>query len=233
MGNLRDEVLSAIPVEAHPGILKMALDHNITDPTDPQWGMVGLAWAATRSVDLARAALDAVDQHIRSLPDQIHQSAARAGEDLRSALGQEVQKRGVELGAAITAAIKSAADSGATMLRQAAADLPTVAAANQGEIIKEWRASLASAAKDEARGALSARMARSWGMVVISLVLAFAAGAGGALAGARLTGMLLLHDVFVMPRPAGGQMVIFPPGRQVRQLPAAADCPGGDVCIGN
>ncbi|MHB1529945.1 MAG: hypothetical protein ACYCXT_11040 [Acidiferrobacteraceae bacterium] len=229
----KQEALRGLPAEWRERLIEEAAHMGIRADSDIAWLLVKSfinAWAAAAA---AGAAAERTIAATAGIPDAIYQSTVRAGSDLRAVVGAEVKERGVELGVAITAAIQSAATSGAAALKKAAADLPSVATATQDEIIKEWRADLATAARDEARGVLAGRMARSWGMVLMSLALAFCAGAGGALVGARLLGFLLLHDVTVIPRPGGGQMVIFPPGRQVRQSPPPAGCPPGDVCIQN
>ena len=230
---LRDKVLASLPPDTHAAFLRLALDAGINAPDDPAWGDVSLAYAASVSAASAMEAADTVKAETAKIPDTMYHTTIKAASDIKAIIGAEVRERGVELGQGLAAAIRSAADTGANALKAAAADLPAAAAARQDEIIKEWRAALAMAAKDEASGALAARMARSWGTVVLSLTLAFTAGAGGALIGARLLGFLLLHDVTVTPLPGGGQVVIFPPGRPVRQAPPTAGCPGGDVCIQN
>ncbi|MHB1527828.1 MAG: hypothetical protein ACYCXT_00090 [Acidiferrobacteraceae bacterium] len=154
---------------------------------------------ATSALDKAGAMAGEVRDAVVQIPDVILKQTTAAGADLRG----QVRAAGIELGQGITAAIQSAATSGAAALKKAAADLPAAAAANQDEIIKEWRAALANAARDEARGALARRMARSWGMVLMSLVLAAAIGAGGTLAAARLTGHLTPWAYPLMSTPAG------------------------------
>ena len=124
----------------------------IADPTDPQRAMVGLAWAATQAADLARTAPDQVDNAVRGIPERIYAGANKAGDNLSSALGNEVRDRGVEMGQAITLAITEAASTGAASIKQATDDLPRLASQQQAQIVLEWQAAPADAARtDQAR----------------------------------------------------------------------------------
>ena len=203
MSSLRDDVLKAVPDSARTGILKMALDHQIADPMDPQWAMVGLAWAATQGADLARTALDQVDKAVRGIPERIYAGAIKAGDDLSSALGKEVRDRGVEIGQAITLAITQAASTGAASIRQAADDLPRLASQQQAEIVLEWRAALADAARAEIRQGLLGRLSMRFAGVALALLFAVALGAAGALAAARLSGHLTPWAIRLSAGPTG------------------------------
>ncbi len=201
--SLRDQVLAAIPAASHTGILKMALDQNINDPNDPHWGMVALAWASTEAAGLARASLEQVRQETAKIPEAIYQNTLKAATDLKATVGQEVRTAGVEVGQALTLAIGQAMTQGAAGLKSAAEELPALAQKKQKEIVGIWCASLAEAVKFEARGTLAGRMARSWGVVVLSLLFAAALGAGAALVGARMSGHLTPWSYKLQYGPSG------------------------------
>lgn len=67
----RDAVLAATPEASHRGLLEMALQVGITDPADPIWTMVGLAWAAAFGAETARERLEIIRQETARLPDLI------------------------------------------------------------------------------------------------------------------------------------------------------------------
>ncbi|MHB1950368.1 MAG: hypothetical protein ACYCQK_02700 [Acidiferrobacteraceae bacterium] len=191
-----DHVLDSLPPDRAAAAAKLMVRYGIAEH-DPAIVLIAAVLdadaARTASAAAAQAAGEAaiaVKEHASKIPDAIYAGTVRAGADLTSLLGKEVRDRGIELGQGITAAIQSAADTGAAALKQAAADLPGVAAAKQDAIVQDMRIAVAAAARDEARGALAARMARSWGMVVLSLALAAGIGAGGMWAAARLSGHL-------------------------------------------
>ena len=138
---------------------------------------------ATAAFKSAASAAGAVKTAIEQVPQVILSQTTAAGADLRG----QVHAAGVEIGQAVTLAIEAAAQSGATALQHAVTGLPALAQQKHDEIISAWRAALADAARDEARGALAGRMARSWGSVVMSLLFAMLLGAAGLWAGADLT----------------------------------------------
>ena len=132
MSSLRDQVLASVPEAAREGILKMALDQNITDPSDPQWGMVALAWSATESAGLARASLEEVRAAIAMIQDMIYKQTSAAGKDAAEVIKKETLESAAVLGKALTTASKEAAGRLAK------------AAAEQGpDIIEEWKWELA------------------------------------------------------------------------------------------
>ncbi|MHB1516249.1 MAG: hypothetical protein ACYCVY_11205 [Acidiferrobacteraceae bacterium] len=188
--SLRALALDTVPLEMREHLLAWAAEHHISEPNDPFWPIAGAVANGLSAAKTAGEAAAATQETAAKIPDVIYQSTIKAASDLRAIVADEVKHRGIELGSAITAAIQSAADTGAAALRAAAADLPGVAAKSQDEIVRDWKAALAQAAKDEARSALAGRMARSWGMVVLSLLLAFSAGAGAMWGAARMTGHL-------------------------------------------
>ncbi|MHB1516417.1 MAG: hypothetical protein ACYCVY_12075 [Acidiferrobacteraceae bacterium] len=203
---LRDEALASVVPELHAKLLTTAADLGVTNNQDATWLMVRDILNANAAAAAAGAAAKAVESETMKIPEAIYRGTIQAGSELRAVVGAEVRERGVELGQGITAAIRAAADTGAAALKQAATDLPSIAAAQQDAIVQDWRAALSAAARDEARGALAGRMARSWGMVFLSLLLAAVLGAAGALGAARLTGHLTPWSDQLRIGPTGAPM---------------------------
>lgn len=213
---LREKMLAALPQEAHTAFLRLALDAGINNPEDAAWGDVALAYAASVSAAAATEAASSVKAETRKIPDSIYSSTVRAGADLKAVVGAEVRSAGVEVGGAITAAIQSAAATGAATLKQAAADLPGVAQKQQEAIISEWRAALADAARDEAHGRLASRMAWSWGSVMLSLFTVAALGVGGTLWAVRALHMLAPTGTRTWQISGGVEIEVPPAARGAR-----------------
>ena len=225
--NLREEVLNAVPAPAREGVLKMALDHNITDPNDPTWGMVALAWSATTAAAGARVTLDEAAR----LPDVLYKNVTSAGADLKAVLEAGIKARADEAGRDLTNTILAASGHGADALKRAAAGLDKMADDHATAFVEQWKASVASAVERQARTALKRSIARSW--VSASFALLLAAGAGGAVAlgGAYLQHRLItVNDLrFYNPDPRRDAVLHYNgPG----QITEARDCPQRDqACL--
>ncbi len=182
--SLRDQILDAVPAASHTSILKMALDKQITDPDDPQWAMVGLAWSATESASISRASLDSVRVETAKIPDHVFQGGVRAGIDLSKtveAAGKKIMQEAQQQSDAATEKVRQgiahATKAGSDALRQAIAGLRSAGTKARDEMVAGWRADLAAAARDEVRAGLTSRMARSWGLVSFLLFVAACIGA--------------------------------------------------------
>jgi hypothetical protein len=218
--SLRDVVLESIPPDQRAEAITRAAELGVVRSDDIGWALLGTERASIAAAQAAGEAAAATQEAAAKIPDAIYQSTVKAASDVRAIVGDEVKQRGVELGQGLAAAIRAAADMGAAALKQAAADLPAVAAASQDEIVRDWKAALAQAARDEARGALAGRMARSWGLVVGLLLLAAGTGAGGMWAAARLSGHLT---------PWADPLRVGPTGAPVCGVLRAV--PGQRVCL--
>lgn len=178
----RDEILSIIPDAAHNGILKMALDHEISDPNDPLWTMVALAYVASTSVDMSRASLAAVDKHTQDLPSAIYQATIKAAIELKASIANEIQTQAQAMAKTVSVEIDRSAKAGAEGLKAASADLVKMAQ-NQGPgIVEGWKVQLAQAASLHAKMAIKAQAKASllWATLIIAgcLSLGFAGGIG-------------------------------------------------------
>ena len=191
--NLREDVLNAIPDTAREGVLKMALDHNITDPNDPTWAMVALAWSATQAAATGRQTLDEALGTARKIPDLIYSSTVAAGADLKAGVSQAIEAKTIEAGQALVQVIGVAASKGAADLTAAASGLERMGHDTGQVFVEQWKAQVATAVEKQARTALKRSIARSW--VSASFALLLAAGAGGAVA---LGGAYLQHRLITV-----------------------------------
>ena len=240
MGNetmsLREQILDAVPQASHTGILKMALDQNINDPNDPHWGMVALAWASTESASIARAALESVRKETGKIPDAIYQGTVKAGSDLKGqveAAGQAVltaaQAKGAELERKVSDAITRATTAGSAELKKAVTSLGPAAARKRDDLVQAMQVAAAQAARDEARTALAGKLARSWGAVALSLLLAAGLGAAATYAGLDAAGQITPSTLHVYRDPGSGYVEVLGPRIHMQQV--TRGCPAYRLCI--
>lgn len=170
--SLRDEILDAVPASAREGILKLALDHNITDPDDPTWAMVSLAWAATQAAATGRQTLDEALGTASKIPDMIYSSTIAAGADLKAGVSQAIEQKTVEAGQGLVQAIGVAAGKGAADLTAAAAGLERMGQEKGAAFVEHWKEELARAAARRERAGLF----RASGWLVIGALILFCAG---------------------------------------------------------
>lgn len=229
--NLREDVLNAIPDTAREGVLKMALDHNITDPNDPTWGMVSLAWSATQAASISRQTLDAALHTSSKIPEAIYSSTVAASADLKAAVAQAIEQKTLEAGQALVQAIGVAASRGAADLQKAAAGLDKLGADKCAAFVEKWKAAVATAVEKQARTALRRSIARSWVAASFALLLAASAGGAVALGGAALEHRLItVSDLrFYNPDPRRDAVLHYDgPG----QITEARTCPRRDqACL--
>ena len=225
--NLREEVLNAIPTPAREGVLKMALDHNITDPNDPTWAMVALAWSATTAAATSRITLD----EAAKIPEILYKNVTSAGADLKAVLEAGIKAKTDEAGANLTNVILAASGHGADALKKAAAGLDMMAENRAEGFVEQWKAAVASAVERQARTALRRSIARSWVSASFALLLAASAGGAVALGGALLEHRLItVSDLrFYNPDPRRDAVLHYNgPG----QITEARTCPQRDqACL--
>ena len=219
--SLRDDVLNAIPAEAREGVLKMALDHGINIPDDPQWAMVALAWAATRAAGASKETFADIQKIARSIPGEVLKSVQDAGSDLAATLAQGLQNQMVEVGQAIFQSIEIAQKQGAETLQAAASDLDKSAQAKGAAYIDQWKVAVAKATAAQAQAALKRAIGVRWGAVAMSLAAALTIGAG--------IGTLLSQTTSPTLREVGAKII----GRQVVFAGArgALWCHPGTLCV--
>ena len=227
--NLREDVLNAIPDTAREGVLKMALDHNITDPNDPTWGMVSLAWSATQAASISRQTLDAALNTASKIPDAIYNGTVAASADLKAGVAQAIEDKTVEAGQALVAAISHAAGKGAQDLQKAAAGLDQMGAEKAAAFVEQWKVHLAHALKEQAKASLAWKLAQGWGVVVALLAGMFIFGMLVMTGIGILSHRVILSSTVTYHRATAGN----PPqlnfvGPLYR---AAASCPPGEACL--
>lgn len=175
-GSLRDAILATTPEAAHRGILETALRYGITDPEDPIWAMVGLAWAATEGGSLARERLEIIRREADGIPEQIVLGTKRAGEEIRTMFGAELQERVREFRAILIKEIGQAAQSGATSIRQAQANLDGDIQRKKEAVLQEWTAAIGKAASSETSRAYARSWQMAWTTIGVSLLVAMVIG---------------------------------------------------------
>jgi len=152
---------------------------------------------ATAALQDASAAAGSVKNAVEQIPEVILRQTAASGSDLKSqvetaavAMIDKAHDRAETLQKQLEAAIAKAAGAGSAELRKAVEGLGVEAGKKRDDLVQEMQAAAARAAEIQIRAGLADRMARSWGVVAASLLLAMTMGAGGALLLARMTGHL-------------------------------------------
>ena len=238
--SVRDAALAAVPADRREDVLRRASDLGIGRADDVIWSIVAAVVDANAAASAAGHAATKVEQETAAIPDLIYRGTLKAGEDLRgqiTAAGDTVGKRfldaaraqSITLQAGLTGAITEAAERGGAALEKASIDLDRAALSQRDAIIAEWQAAAACAIRDEVRAGLAGRMAKSWGLVAGSLLLAAVLGAAAALiVSSRLQGRVGTG------LPAGWNFVrndgwneIYIDG-PVRTM---AGCSPGDACL--
>ncbi|MHB8253788.1 MAG: hypothetical protein ACYDEV_08830 [Acidiferrobacter sp.] len=156
--SLREDVLNAIPADAREGVLKMALDHNITDPNDPIWAMVALAWTAARSAHVSRASLESVRVETARIPAAMAVATTTAVADLRAQITDAARE--------VATTVAQGLDHNLEATKQAA--------------LAEWKSALGRAAMDQSRKSFLTHMQMSVVTIAIILVLFMGLGATAA-----------------------------------------------------
>ncbi len=194
---LREIALDAIPQELRESVLTYAAEQGITHANDPFWPVVASMANGMAAAKAAGEAADRTREETQKIPDMVYKGAISAGSDLKSQVvqaGQSIidaaQTRAEALQEKVDAAIAKAAAAGSAVLKKAVAGLGAAAEKRKDELTQEMQAAAAKAAEVQIRAGLADRMARSWGVVAASLLIAMILGGGIALVGARMTGHL-------------------------------------------
>lgn len=199
----REDVLNAIPPSAREGVLKMALDHNITDPSDPIWAMVGLAWSATTAANVARQSLTdtlaKMETATSEIPDVVLKSVQASGGDLAEAVAKRIDDRVVAAGGALYKSIEIAINRGASAYKEATNGLDKQAADKGAAFIESWKADVAKAVEAQARASLKNAIGVRWTGIATALAMAFAIG--------TVIGGLLLQTVRPTLAEVGARIV--------------------------
>lgn len=195
---LREIALASVPPELREAVLAYAAEHGVTHANDPYWPIVASMANGMAAARAAGEAAGAVKTAIGTIPDAIYLGTTKAGADLGGQVADagakviaEAETKASQIQAGLTAAITQAAQSSSAVINKAIAGLGTAAESRKDELTREMQAAAAIAARDQIRAGVAGRMARSWGVVAFSLLLALLIGAAGTFALADFTGHLL------------------------------------------
>lgn len=172
----RDAALAAVGSEHREALLRKASDLGVHGTDDVVWALVASVIDATAAAQAAGDAAAATAASVASIKNEIYQGAAKAAADVKATIETSIT-------GTVNAAISSAAQAGADALRKAAADLPKVAQAEQGRIVQEWKAALASAARDSVFAGFFQRLSVNIAVLVILVGGIFVGGAVSGAAG--------------------------------------------------
>ena len=173
--SLRDQVLASLPPDLHAQVLANAADAGIIHKDDATWQIVRDIIAANAAARAAGDAAREVGAAVANIQTEIYQGAAKAAADVKAAIETSIT-------GTLNTSVTAAAQTGADALRQAAADLPAIARQEQGRIVQEWRAALASAARDSALAGFFQRLSVNVALLAILIAGIFLGGlvVGGA-----------------------------------------------------
>ena len=207
---LRDQALGAIPADLHAKVLARATDIGVTSDQDATWLILSHVMTAVDAATAANDAVAAMKKEISAIQEAIYRGTSAAGADLRSqvgAAGKEVMdavtgrvtaiQKGLEL------AVQEGINAGAARLEGAITTLNHAAMQRRDAIVKDWEIAAGKAVAAAAQKGLAARLARSWSVVVASLLLTGMIGAAGTLMTARLTDHLTPWDVRLATNVSG------------------------------
>ena len=212
--NARDAALASLPPDRREALLRRASDLGVHRADD-------VIWALVASVVDAAAAAQVAGQHVQTLasetgkiPDLIYQSAAKASADVKAVIETSIA-------GTVHASVATAAQAGADALRQAASDLPAVARQEQDRIVQEWKAALASAARNSAFAGFFQRLSVNISVLVILVAALFI---GGAVAGGA--GMEAFMSAQHRLTPPQWRLLVNQKGQ-----PLCGPFAGRDVCL--
>ena len=211
---LREIALASVSQELREPLLTWASENQITTPNDPFWP---LATALVNGLAASQAAGDAARQvgmAIGTIQTEIYQGAAKASSDVKAAIEMSIV-------GTINTTIDTATRAGADALRQAAADLPKVGREQQGQIVREWKAALADAARERVFAGFFQRLSVSVALATVLVVGIFVVGAVAGGGGMRYV-MTASHRL----APPGWRLEVGKNGR-----PLCGGLDGHMVCL--
>ena len=152
---------------------------------------------ATAALEAAASAAGEVKSAAEQVPAVILQQTAAAGSDLRGqvetagkAIVEAAEQKAVQAAALGAAAIDKSVEAGRGVLKQAVNDLAVAAREKRDALVQDMQAAALRAVERQVQEGLAARVARSYTIVVASLLFAAIAGGAVALVGARVSGHL-------------------------------------------
>ena len=174
--NARDAALASVPTEKREMLLRKASDLGVHGSDDVIWALVASVVDATAAAQAAGEAAANVRTAVAGMQQQVYDGAAKASADVKAVLEASIT-------GTVHASVAAAAQAGADALRQAAADLPKVARQEQDRIVQEWKAALASAAREHAFAGFLQKLSVNIAVLAVLVGAIFvgglAAGGGG------------------------------------------------------
>ena len=193
----------------------------VTRVDDVLWGLVKSAVDVEAASEKAVAALAAIKDAERTIPQAVLESVQRAGADLSAGLTQDLQNQMIEVGQAIFQSVELAEKRGAEAIQSAASDLDKAAKTKGGAYIETWKTEVAKATAATAKAHLSSALAARWGSVAGVILAAFLVG--------TVVGGLLMRTITPTLSEVGARVV----GREVVFAGArgAGWCHPGVLCV--
>jgi hypothetical protein len=211
---LRDLALNTVPAALREPLLTLAGQHHITTHDDPFWTIAAATANAMAAAQAAGEAAADVRTAVAGMQQQVYDGASKASADVKAVLETSIA-------GTVHSSVATAVQAGADALRKAAADLPKVARQEQDRIVQEWKAALASAARNSAFAGFFQRLSVN---VVVLVVLVGAIFIGGAAAGgAGMEAIIRAQHRLV---PAGWVLEVGTDGK-----PLCGPLAGRDVCL--
>ena len=185
----RDAALESLPPAMREALLRKASDLGVHGADDVVWALAASVIDATLAAQTAGRHVQTLAAETAKIPDTIYQGAVKASGDIKGTMQTAIAS-------AITSTLDVAVQSGATVLRQAAADLPQIGRDNQDRIVSEWKAALADAARKHTWAGYFQRLSVS---VLLAVLLVGGVFVGGLATGAWGMGRLLIAAHRVTP----------------------------------
>ena len=211
-----EQVIDAVPADRSTATAKAMLKHGVKDG-DPIVEVLNIALDADEArraaSEAAKAAGDAArstQEQVAGIPDAIFQGTVKAGDDLRgqveaagNAVVEAATQKATEAAALGESAIMKSVEAGRGVLKQAVTDLSVAAKDKRDALVRDMQSAALRAVEKQVKEGLAARMARSYLVVVMSLLVAAIAGGAIALVGARIDGHLTPWGDRIATTPAG------------------------------
>ena len=185
----RDAALQSLPPAMREALLRKASDLGVHRSDDVVWALAASVIDATLAAQVAGQHVQMLAAETGKIPDLIYQGAVKASGDIKGTMETAIAST-------IQSTLDVAVQSGATVLRQAAADLPKIGRDNQDRIVSEWRAALTDAARKHTWAGYFQRLSVS---IALAAVLVGALFVGGVAAGGWGIGRLLIAAHRVTP----------------------------------
>ncbi len=210
----RDTALESLPPEQREALLRKASDLGVHGADDIVWALAASVIDATLAAQVAGQHVQTLTSETGKIPDMIYQGASKASADVKAVIEASIA-------GTVKTSLDQAVQAGATALRQAATDLPKIGRESQNQIVGEWRAALASAAREHAFSGFLQRLSVNVAVITVLVAGIFVGGVVGGMAG--MTWITSAKHRLV---PAGWRLEVGQNGQ-----PLCGPFAGRDVCL--